>query len=283
MTKKTNIINKMANDIQDGIIIYSTEGNIMFTSTGEIDNNKKTPRKHKINKSITNPVFEKMKDFTENKFWITFLGKCSRNIFPKDFKYVNDILVYKMKTKKHRAEIYIDEKRIEDSFKNLKHFLRLRGIFPKEDLEENEIINLEKREPITKWKDLGKNRLNVLHDYVNQLKIKYDLTSTERRYLESLLKISINSDIFNNDNIILEDEAIKSIDYLVWKEKERKFIVDINNIPLKFPKVERKKAENFYSVSTFSNDLKHNFNQNLESFDMGKKWNKFLISMYTKK
>ncbi len=44
-----------------------------------------------------------------------------------------------------------------------------------------------------------------------------------------------------------------------------------------------KKPENFYSVSTFSNDLKHNFNQNLETFDMGKKWNKFLISMYTKK
>ena len=46
----------------EGIVVYCTKGNVIFSSTGEIINNEKSIRKHRINRSIIFPVFEEMKE-----------------------------------------------------------------------------------------------------------------------------------------------------------------------------------------------------------------------------
>lgn len=269
--------------MKNGIVIYSTEGNVMFTSTGEIDTNKKNIRKHKVNKNITNPIFEDLKSYTDSQFWKTFLTKASRNIFPKDFKFMNDVLYYKLKTKKHRAELYLKGEDLEKNLGELKDFLKLKGIFPKEELMKDETIKIEKRELIKKWKDLGKKRINILDQYLHQLEEEYNLSPTEYKYTESLIKLLINSEILNNDKIIIENEKIKYIKFLEWNEEERKFNIDMNEIKIKYPKIEKRKKGTFYTLSTYSNDNKINFVQNLKTIDMEKKWEKFLTLMYIKK
>ena len=56
-------------NLNDGIVIFSDAGNVMFTSTGEILDNKKIIRKHKINKNIIHSKFNDMRQYNKSDFW----------------------------------------------------------------------------------------------------------------------------------------------------------------------------------------------------------------------
>ena len=273
-------------NMNDGIVIFSDVGNVMFTSTGEIIDTKKAPRKHKINKSIIHENFNKMREFNDkdNEFWDRFLYKCARNIFPsKDFKYTNDILYYKIKTKKHRAELFIDEDNLEKSFLELKKFMRARGIKPSSEVREKEIFYEKEKVEINVWKDVkGVLKFDKIFNFINILSNKYNLNYSEKKQLESLLKVAISGDLFNNDNIIIDNNEINSIKYLQWIEKERKFRVDIENIPIKFNKISRIREDNSYTYNSYSNE--NNFiSKEIEIMDISKKWEKFLDNFFNKK
>ena len=64
----------------EGIVVYCTKGNIIFSSTGEIIQSEKPIRKHKINRSIIHQVFEDMKQFEKSEYWINLLTRFSKNI-----------------------------------------------------------------------------------------------------------------------------------------------------------------------------------------------------------
>ena len=54
----------------EGIVVYCTKGNVIFSSTGEIINTEKSVRKHKINRNIIFPVFEGIKQYETDNFWL---------------------------------------------------------------------------------------------------------------------------------------------------------------------------------------------------------------------
>jgi len=272
-------------NLNDGIVIFSDRGNVMFTSTGEIVESKKTVRKHKINKNIVHKKFDLMREYTDNDFWDRFLAKCARNIFPnKDFKFTNDVLYYKIKTKKHRSEMFIDEDNLEQSFLELKKFLRNKGIKPTSEVREKDIFFEKDIIEITQWKEIRKEfKYDKLMIYIEKLKNKYDLNYREGKHLESLLKTAVAGDILNNDNIIIDDNQIADIKYLNWCENKSEFTLDINNIPLKFTKNSKiKDSNNYYTYNTYSND-NFTYSKEIESLDIGKKWEKFLDNFYNKK
>ena len=271
--------------MNDGIVIFSDVGNVMFTSTGKIVDIKKAPRKHKINRNIIHENFNKMREINDkdNEFWDRFLYKCARNIFPsKDFKYTNDILYYKIKTKKHRSELYIDGDNLEKSFIDLKKFMRAKGIKPNSEVREKEIFFEKEEIQINVWKDIkGVLKFDKIFKFINLMSNKFQLNYSEMKQLESLIKVGISGDLFNNDNIIIDDNNIVDIKYLNWLEKERKFELDINNIPIKFSKTNRSKEENRYTYNTYSNE--NNFITNeIEIMDISKKWQKFLDNFFNK-
>lgn len=272
-------------NLNDGIVIFSDTGNVMFTSTGEIVENKKTVRKHKINKNIVHKNFDLMREYTDNDFWDRFLAKCARNIFPnKDFKFTNDVLYYKIKTKKHRSELFINEDNLEQSFIELKKFLRNKGIKPNSEVREKDIFFEKDIVEITQWKEIRKEfKYDKLMIYIEKLKAKYQLNYKESKQLESLLKTAVAGDILNNDNILIDNNEIADIKYLYWCNEKREFILDINNIPLKFSKSSKiKDNNNYYTYNSYSND-NFNCNREIESLDIGKKWEKFLDNFYNKK
>ena len=274
----------MFNDsISDGIIIYSQEGNIMFSSTGEIIENKKPLRKHKMTKNIVHQTFHNMREFTEDDFWDKFLAKCSRNIFPPDFKYSSDMLYYKIKTKKHRDEIFIDEDNLEETLKNLKIFLRDKGILPNKEIYDKEIFFDKNEIEITRWKDLKNQKIDVLYNFIDRKEKEYNLGKKEKKHLESILKIGLAGDIINDDNIIIKGNKIENINHLCWDENNKKFKIKIKDINIKYQKNDKHRPEeNFYTINSFSNDNFINFNKEIESMDLGKKWEKFLSNFYIK-
>jgi len=272
--------------IYDGIVIFSEVGNVMFTSTGEIVDNKKAPRKHKINKNIIHEIFNKMRNYNDkdNEFWDRFLYKCARNIFPsKDFKFSNDVLYYKIKTKKHRSELYINEDNLEQSFLDLKRFMRERGIKPNSEVREKEIFFEKDIVEINNWKDIKKElKYDKIFKFIDKMAGKYQLNNCEKYQLESLIKVAISGDLFNNENIIIKDNDIEEINYLIWLQEKRKFKIDINNLPIKFNKANKIKEENYYTYNTYSNE-NCLINKEIEIIDISKKWEKFLDNFFNKK
>lgn len=270
----------MSSKNSDGIVIFSTEGNIMFSSTGEITSAKKAPRKHRIHKNITNKVFEDMRKFNKEEFWDNILIKFSRNVFHNDFRFINNILHYKFKSKNHKDQILIDEEDLEKTFENLKNFLRNKGILPVSEVVNNNSDLIGEREKFTNWKEAGKNQINLLYEFIIDLTDKLNLNSIESKHLESLLKLSIYNNIITSDHIILEDEKIKNIKHLLWDQEDRKFSLDIDKIKVKAIKQDKKNEEKFYTINSFSDDKHIIINKEVEIDSLEKKWEDFLDSYY---
>lgn len=262
-----------------GIVIYSTKGDIMFSSTGEITNCKKPPRKHRSQKNITHKIFDDMRKYNEEDFWDNVLMKFSRNIFYNDFRLIGTTLYYKYKSKNQREEITLDKNNLEESFEKLKDILRKKGILPVSEIVDDSKILIQPRKKITSWKEAGKNKIILIYGYIDSLEKKYNLNNIEKKRLESLLKILVYSNILNNDHIILEDETIKSIKYFEWDSVNRKFNINIDNIKIKQIKNEKKNEDKFYTINSFSDD-NQNLNREIQIETVDKKWEIFLESYY---
>lgn len=273
----------MENKISEGMVIYSKQGNIMFSSTGEIINEKKPPRKHRIHKKITNNSFEEMRKFNKEEFWDTILVKFSRNNFLNDYRYIGNTLYYKIKTKNQKDEIYINPENLEETFENLKLFLRKKGIIPVVEVNDDSNDLIGKRPEIINWKDAKNNQIILLYEYIDKLKEDLKLNDIEVKHLESILKITIFNNIITNDHIIIEDEKISDIPYIIFNKKNRNFFLDIDNIKIKNFKQDKKIEDKFYTITSFSDDKHIIFNKEVEIESIDKKWENFLCEYYNVK
>jgi len=265
----------------EGIVVYCTKGNVIFSSTGEIINTEKSIRKHKINRSIIFPVFDEMKQFETNTFWLNLMTRFSKNMLHKDFKFLNNVLYFKATTKKHRDEILLDTENVENTHKIFKDFMRKKGFLSQEEKNSiNKIVEQEdnkEKNVLECWKDIDKNQDYYIREFIIQLKEKYDLNFEEQSNLESNIRRGICSEFFNNDNIVFEDERIKNILNLVWNEEERKFSINTDGIKIK-KKTEKKDINKIYTSYTVetSNDNSFLVYQELKDLSVEKKWSKFL-------
>ena len=265
----------------EGIVVYCTKGNVIFSSTGEIINTEKSVRKHKINRSVIFPVFEGIKKYETSSFWLNLMTRFSKNMLHKDFKFLNNVLYYKATTKKHRDEIFLDAEDLENSHKIFKEFMKKKGFLSQEEKESiNKIVELDnnkERNIIENWKDVVKNQDYYIREFIIDMKEKYDLTYEEQSNLESNIRIGISSEFFNQENIIFENEKIDRIENLVWDEEERKFSINTEGIKLKKKSEKRDPNKIFtsYTIET-SNDNMFMVYQELKDLSIEKKWNKFL-------
>lgn len=272
----------------EGIVVYCTKGNVIFSSTGEIINTEKSVRKHKINRSIIFPVFEGIKQYETDNFWLNLMTRFSKNMLHKDFKFLNNVLYYKATTKKHRDEILLDNDDLEKTHILFKEFMRKKGFLSHEEKESiNKIVELDnnkERNVIETWKDVVKNQDYYIRELIICNKEKYNLTFEEQANLESTIRIGISSEFFNQDNIIFENEKIEKIENLIWDEDKRKFSIDTGGIKLKRKQEKKDNSKIFtsYTVET-SNDNIFMVYQELKDLSIDKKWNKFLETFYQTK
>jgi len=264
----------------EGIVVFCPRGNVIFSSTGEMITNKQTVRKHKVNKNVIYEEFDQMKSFTEDEFWKIQLTKFSRNNFDRNFKYIENVVYYKPKTKKYRSECFIDKENLEDSFNRLLNFFKSKGMLSNKDKKNiNEILNLElegEKQEITQWKEIVKNRNFYLLDFIQKLKNKYNLTNQKKNELESKIRFGVSCDFFNNDNIIIKNGVIEKILNLNISENGEKIEIDIENIKDKKKSDKKKILSNYttYTVET-SNDGIIVMKKKNNNIDLEKKAKKF--------
>ena len=265
----------------EGIVVYCTKGNVIFSSTGEIINTEKSVRKHKINRSVIFPVFEGIKKYETSSFWLNLMTRFSKNMLHKDFKFLNNVLYYKATTKKHRDEIFLDAEDLENTHIIFKEFMKKKGFLSQEEKESiNKIVELDnnkERNMIETWKDVVKNQDYYIREFIIEMKEKHDLSFEEQSNLESNIRIGISSEFFNQDNIIFENEKINRIENLVWDKIERKFSINTEGIKLKKKSEKRDPNKIFtsYTIET-SNDNMFMVYHELKDLSIEKKWNKFL-------
>lgn len=265
---------------KDNIIVYCTEGNVIFDSNGEHKDKEKRAKGFKIKKNVVNPIFEEMRKHNDDSFWDMFLLKASRDNFPKGFSFGEDRLYYSMKSK-YNFDIKLDIEDPEGSFSELREFVADKGILSDKDkLEINKVIIEDDEENIDNWKDLGKLQTNTLYYYINSLSEKYELDSKEKKKLESIVKIGISSGYLNNKNIIVENCVIKDIPQLLWNDTEREFVIDTKNIKIKKPKVSK---QDMTDMSTDNTTTCLDFNKKYTISNIDKKWEKFLKVVYKKR
>lgn len=272
----------------EGIVVYCTKGNIIFSSTGEIIQSEKPIRKHKINRSIIHQVFEDMKQFEKSEYWINLLTRFSKNMLPPDFKFINNIVLCKTKVKKNKVECYIEKEKLQDSYLRFKLFMQERGFLSNQEKEDiNKIIEDEdnqERFTITSWKEISKNQDYYIREFIIDYAEKYNLVSKEQANLESVVRMGVSADFFNADNIIIEDGKIKRITNLIWDRDKRVFFIDTEGIKIKkkTEKSNNNKIFTSYTVDT-SNDNTVLIYKEIEDVSIEKKWNKFLESFYRTK
>ncbi len=268
----------------DNMIVYCTEGNVIFDSNGNHKELEKRSKGFKIKKTVVHPIFEKMREFNKDPFWDMFLLKASRDNFPKGFGYNDDTLYYSMKSK-YNFEIKLDMAKEDASFTEMRDFVSNKGILSdqdKVDMKQKQFEEFDDSDelPIDSWKTLGKLQMNSIFTYIILLVEKYDLNTSERRNLESIIRIGISSGYFNNKNIVVENSYIKDIIPLLWDEKTRDFNIDTKNTRIK--KVKGSKSEQV-DLSTDNTTTCLDFNKKYNISNINKKWEKFLKVVYKKR
>ena len=74
-------MSNISNDnLDNGIVVFCTNGNVMFSSNGELIENTKKARKHKNYGNVLHPPFANMLELTSSQFWVKFLNNCSKKL-----------------------------------------------------------------------------------------------------------------------------------------------------------------------------------------------------------
>lgn len=269
----------------DGIVIFSREKKIIFNSVGEIDLTPGKVRKHTKSRAVIHPVFDEMKEYNDSSYWDDLLTKFSRGIFHRNFKYYNDTLHYKSKKKNSKRDFYVDSKDLKGSLAGLKEFLEDKGFVSTLERGEKLLSSYTEGEEnvYESWKDFGNNQPFLVEEYIEKLSLRYELTEKQKIELESIIRLGMASDIFNNDSIKISNNKIKNIKYLEWDEDEQKFYIDYASAKLKFASTKRSSSSKMksgkYSSHTFSGDtfLIKNMENNAKVSD---KWKHFLSDHY---
>ena len=208
--------------MNEGIVVYSKKGDVIFTSTGEI---KVVDKKQtRYSRNIIHQVFENLKMYNtdDDTEMDTFLSNASRNIFSKNYKYVNGML-YK-RVYKNKFDLYVNSNNLEKTYTHLKEFIQKEETIQTVKLIEPAPQIITDHQPEVSSEEM-------MYCYILSMKDKHNLSLPEVMELESIIKIGLISDFINESNIIIKNNKIDCINFLLFDEETRKFKIGKNTVP----------------------------------------------------
>lgn len=242
----------MSNDADGGFVIFS--GNkLWYSSKDGMENNIAKPRvtrginkvrnSAKSKRVIEFQLFEDIKDIENDQFWISFFEDAAIGRFPRNFKYVNNVLNYRNKNKS--AEIMLPETPLEAGAFVKAFVYEQAGIISpidmkkKKDIDEKCLQDASNIE-VSCWKQIkNEKQQSILVSLFVQLSAeKYDLNFEERSKLTQQIKLGLLSGYLNNTNIIMDNGNIADIEGLEFDEDKREF--NINTDTCKIVKVPKR-------------------------------------------
>lgn len=273
--------------------------NVKAATTGKVRASAKSKR------VVEFPIFDKMMEIEIDPYWKSLFDEAATGKFPRNFKFQNGVLNYKIRSKTIEQPIDMEDPKSSAELLK-KFFLDTACIQSPEDLrrkkleEEKKISEMIQNEVVS-WSQIRseKQRMIMLSLYVETIGKRYGLSIEERKGLVQNIRIGMLAGYFNTDTIDIVGNRIILIKGLDFNEESKEF--EINKDICKIPKSNKKFAtsmncEDRSSLDYEDNSFSATFDEEsgestFESKESGslhssqslkKRWNKFLSEISKK-
>jgi hypothetical protein len=276
---------------EDGSFFILSGNKLWYSSKKNNENTLPKPKNVKnINKVrnaaknkrvIENQIFEDIMKNQTDPYWISFFDECAIGKLPRGFKYISNVLYYRIKSK--TLEILIPDEPLEAEILIKKFIFEHAGIISPTDLNEKRAVEEFKANnnmsENTLWSSIKneKEQSIMISSFVERVAECFKLNTENCQNLTQIIKLSIYSGFLGNENIILENGSISEIIGLEYNEYEKKFLINEelrknnkNNKKIISDEIETKTVQD-------ENDLINNKKCLL------KQWNKYIIELNSKK
>jgi hypothetical protein len=235
----------MSKEEDGGFVIFSG-AKLWYASKEGIENSlykPKAPRMvNKVRNSAKNKrviehqLFENIKNIEKDEYWISFFEDAAVGKMPRNFKFIGDVVSYRIKNKTMELKIPMDSDTEEISIM-IKNFLfENAGIISPTDLQDRK-NNEERRlaasnnSDATNWNQIRseKQQTFLISVFVQNIGEYYNLSLEEKKTLIQQIKIAILAGFFNSNNIEIVGNEIVQISGLEFDEENRQFIVNTDS------------------------------------------------------
>jgi hypothetical protein len=289
----------------DGSIVILSGNKPLWSSKDSVE-----PTKNKASKSITKvrasaknkriiefQIFDDLMKYETDPTWITTLDDAAQGKFPRNFKFQNSILTYKLRSKNIDHPVIGNDKATLDAMKDF--FFKYNVASP-EDVKKRKdaeitMLNSEQYDDDISWSQIrsDKEKTVMITLFVENLGDTYNMSPETKKGLVQNIKIGILAGYLSNDNIYVENNSIVKIDGLIYDKSIKKFVIDKNKCILSTikPKLTSQASlmsshQNNYSEDTNDMSLEDStYSKSGKSYkqDLMKNWNKFLGELDKKK
>ena len=276
------------NDEDGGFVIFSGK-KLWYASKEGLENTICKPKTNRVANKVRNsaknrriveyPIFDQIMLKETDTFWVSFFDDAAVGKFPRNFKYDNGCLVYRVKSKNIEIKIPDDP---ELAVMEIKRFLLDQAgiqspddIVFKKKMEEQRISQLLQNE-ITDWSHIRgeKQQTTMISIFVEKIGSYYKLNLEERKGLMQKIKLGIFAGYFNNENIQMGGNQIVNIIGLDFDEDCKEFSIQRNDLYM--TKINKK----MIADTTLSSSYEIQDNVNVNKKSLLKNWQKYLKEVY---
>jgi hypothetical protein len=277
--------------------LWSSRDSHEPTKTKTVKSTTKVRASAKNKRIVEFQIFDDLMKYETDPTWITTLDDAAQGKFPRNFKFQNSILTYKLRSKNIDHPIVGNDKAALDAMKDF--FFKYNVASPEDVKKRKEaeltMINSEQYDEEMSWSQIrsDKEKTVMITLFVESLGEIYNLSPESKRGLVQNIRIGILAGYLNNDNIHIESNSITKIDGLVYDKSLKQFIIDKNKCILQIikPKIMSQTSlfnsnQNNYSDDTNDFSLEEStYSKSGKSHkqDLMKNWNKFLGELDKKK
>lgn len=270
--------------------LWSSKDSIEPPKTKSVKSATKVRASAKNKRIIEFQIFDDLMKYETDPTWITTLDDAAQGKFPRNFKFQNSILTYKLRSKNIDHHVIGNDKATLDAMKDF--FFKYNVASPEDVKKRKEaeisMLNSEQYEDEMSWSQIrsDKEKTVMITLFVENLGDIYNLSSDTKKGLVQNIKIGILAGYLSNDNIHIENNSISKIDGLIYDKSLKQFVIDKNKcvLPIIKPKILSQVSlmnsnTNQYSDDTneFSlEDSTYSKSSKSHKQDLMKSWNKFL-------
>lgn len=276
--------------------LWSSKDSIEPSKTKTVKSATKVRASAKNKRIVEFQIFDDLMKYETDPTWITTLDDAAQGKFPRNFKFQNSILTYKLRSKNIDHHVIGNTKETLDAMKD---FFFKYNIASPEDVKKRKeaeisMLSNEQYEDEISWSQIrsDKEKTVMITLFVENLGDIYNLSSDVKKGLVQSIKIGILAGYLSSDNIHIENNSISKIDGLVYDKSSKQFVIDKNKCSLQIikPKVLSQNSllssSNNYSEDTNDFSLEestYSKTSKTSKQDLMKNWNKFLGELDKKK
>jgi hypothetical protein len=241
---------------------------------------KRGTRKSK--REICNNVFENLKSFTKDQFWIEFLEKAKYGNLPKNFKFFDGYLTYKFKVKTQTINLQGDLN--YKTFQDFKEFIfdnsGIESPIDNLDRLKNTTTEVEKPYTFNKIKTVQSLIRPALCNYIDKFVKKYNFNPDDVHIFEAALYNRIICEQITLLDVTLKDNLIEDIRGVYFDENKREIIFESK--PIHFENSDYEEITQTTNTSNSTDYIRDTVKKN-KNTTIAEEWDNYIYRLLTGK